>query len=203
MKNLTYAAWIGIGAWALGIGIQAPLDAAQGPAAQAAEAAASTAAPAAPAAVQAPRAQTPQSTARAKPASIAPTVVSSTTAPAPADLYKAERDPFMEFQSASPGSAAIIAAGQEPEPFNIHALTLKGIMRDKSGDSAILVQPNAGATYLLKKGKLYDADKLYDPKTKPIAGVTGVVKYKQKTVHIMTSDKDVQTLILGEQQEGI
>jgi len=117
------------------------------------------------------------------------------------DLYKAVRDPFTPVTAASvlplkPVSAAVDAPAAEEEPpepeFSIHFLSLKGIMKDRRGASAILVHEKTGQGYLLRGGKLYDY------KNNRIPGVTGVVKPKEKTVILMTPDKDVQPLFLGE-----
>lgn len=118
------------------------------------------------------------------------------------DLYRAEmsRDPFTRSPGASSISAVAAAASaviKGPEEFSIHELTLKGIMKDRAGDFAILVSLR-GTTYILKKNVLRG------PKNKPVPGVMGKVFPAQKKVLLQTSDKDVQTLILGEDdKEGI
>ncbi|MBI4386833.1 MAG: hypothetical protein HY551_05575 [Elusimicrobia bacterium] len=123
--------------------------------------------------------------------------VSSTAAVSAADLYRAHglRDPFLKSGGGSSGAVV-----QEPGDFSIHKLILKGILKDPGGDFALLIEPSSGASYILKKGRLYDA------KRKPVPGVTGLVKSKQKMVHLMTPEKDVQTLVLGEEdrdREGL
>lgn len=125
------------------------------------------------------------------------------------DLYKAVRDPFTPVTAASLvplKPAAEVEAGanngvasveeEPPEPeFSIHFLSLKGIMKDRRGASAILVHEKTGQGYLLRGGRLYDY------KSNRIPDVTGVVKPKEKTVILMTPDKDVQPLFLGETSE--
>lgn len=139
-----------------------------------------------------------------KPAT-APAVSASTKTAEPTadDLYKAGRirDPFTEggagvSRRSTASSAAEKENPAEMEALDIHTLTLTGIMADKSGDFAVMNAPSG--TYVLKKGKIYDS------KGKLVPNVSGVVKAKQKTVHIMTVDsKDVQTLVLGEEEEGL
>ncbi|MBI2361757.1 MAG: hypothetical protein HYV15_00005, partial [Elusimicrobia bacterium] len=78
------------------------------------------------------------------------------------------------------------------ENFSIHSLELKGLMRDKKGHTALLFDAATATAFVLRGGRVYD------PKKKPIPGVTGTIKMEQKTVTLMTADKDVQTLRLGE-----
>lgn len=144
--------------------------------------------------------------ARAQAPAAAPAAVAASTKtvePTVDDLYRPAkiRDPFADGgggggkRSSSSSGAARDESG-EPEPFDIHSLTLTGIMADKGGDFAVMNSP--AGTFVLKKGKIYDS------KGKPVPNVTGVVKAKQKTVHVMTVDnKDVQTLVLGEDEEGL
>lgn len=112
------------------------------------------------------------------------------------DLYGAGkmRDPFRALVGASSRAGAVTAVVY-PEEVGIHDLELRGLMRDKAGVIAVLVEPKSGAGYLLKSGKLYDY------KNKRVPGITGVVQARQKTVVLMTPDKDVQTLRLGETEE--
>lgn len=104
------------------------------------------------------------------------------------------RDPFMKLAGAGVAAAALAAPlkDYDPEAFSIHQLELKGIMRDKSGLTALLVDIESRFPFILRGGRLYDMRK------KPVKGVTGVVKPLQKTVTLTTADKDVQTLRLGE-----
>lgn len=104
------------------------------------------------------------------------------------------RDPFMKLAGSGVQAAPAAAAAKEfdPEEFSIHQLELKGIMRDKAGWTALLVDMNTRLSFLLRGGRLYDLKK------KAVAGVTGVVKPAEKTVVLTTADKDVQTLKLGE-----
>lgn len=126
-------------------------------------------------------------------AAAAPAVQASTqAATSVADLYRGERlrDPFSK-----PGGGDGASVAEEAEVFSIHALQLKGVMKDRAGDCAVLVTPG-GATYILKRGRLVD------PRNKPVPGVTGKVFPLQKKVLLQTPDKDVQVFILGEDEEG-
>jgi hypothetical protein len=104
------------------------------------------------------------------------------------------RDPFMKLSGAGASAAAVAAPPKDydPEEFSIHQLELKGIMKDKAGMTALLVDMNSRFPFILRGGRLYDMRK------KPVKGVTGVIKPAQKTVTLTTADKDVQTLRLGE-----
>ncbi|TBR21490.1 hypothetical protein EPO15_10235 [bacterium] len=104
------------------------------------------------------------------------------------------RDPFMKLGGSGAAAAPVAAPPKDfdPEEFSIHQLELKGIMRDKAGMSAMLVDMNTHFSFILRGGRLYDMRK------KPVPGVTGVIQPAQKTVTLTTADKDVQTLRLGE-----
>lgn len=104
------------------------------------------------------------------------------------------RDPFMKLAGSGVQAAPVAAAAKEfdPDEFSIHQLELKGVMRDKAGWTALLVDMNTRMSFLLRAGRLYDMKK------KAVPGVTGVVKPAEKTVVLTTADKDVQTLKLGE-----
>src|SRR5581483_3676664 len=102
--------------------------------------------------------------------------------PTVADLYTIEkmhlRDPFVK------GGAAAASAGGEFETreLNIHNLVLKGLLQDRAGDFALFVDPGSGSNLILKKGILYNQ------RNQPVPGVSGVIKPKQKTVHLITSE---------------
>ncbi|MBI3548975.1 MAG: hypothetical protein HY078_08050 [Elusimicrobia bacterium] len=136
----------------------------------------------------------------ASPASVSKlSVEKSTSSQTAGDLYNSSglRDPFAAPGTPSVSAAAAPVARQQPETFSIHSLYLRGIMRDKAGDYAVLVS-QAGTTYILKKGRLIG------PKNKPVLGVTGKTFPAQKKVLLETPDKDMQTLILGEDnKEGL
>ncbi|MFA6092446.1 MAG: hypothetical protein WCU88_07330 [Elusimicrobiota bacterium] len=132
-------------------------------------------------------------------------VAASTDAVKPmtvADLYNGSRyrDPFRAPDSgAGPGAGAAVAAASPQEEgagFSIHSLNLKGILKESVGASAVLVDPRNGIGYLLKNGRLFDY------KNHRIPGVTGVVQIRQKSVMLMTPDKDVQMLRLGEEEDA-
>lgn len=115
------------------------------------------------------------------------------------DIYKGSkyRVPFIEISVQSGGGAAIQTALKEwdPEDFSIHELDLKGIMKDKSGAFAILTDRLAGVGFVLRGTKLFDF------KNNRIEGVRGKINVAQKTVYLITPDKDVQTLQLGGDEE--
>lgn len=136
----------------------------------------------------------------AKPGTAAPAApagMAASTAPAQPtvqDIYggDAYRDPFMKLGAAGAQAVAAPVAEFKVEDFSIHTLELKGIMRDRGGPIAVLVDTSTHASFTLRGGRLYG------PKKKTIPGVTGTVRPDRKTVTLMTADKDVQTLRLGE-----
>lgn len=83
---------------------------------------------------------------------------------------------------------------QGPEVVDIHGMSLRGIMRDSKTDYALFTA-ETGGTYILRGGKLYNE------RNKPVPGVTGGIKIKQKTVELITPDKDVQVFRLGEDEK--
>lgn len=111
-------------------------------------------------------------------------------APQPSTIYTTEkqRDPF----SMSGGGAA---GGRSfsMDDFSIHNLTLRGMMKDRAADYALFTDNTFGASFILRRGKLYD------PKGKPVAGVKGTMDLKKKTAHLETLDSDVQIFRLGDE----
>lgn len=81
-----------------------------------------------------------------------------------------------------------------PEVVDIHGMQLKGILKDPKIDFA-LFSAETGGSYILRGGKLYNE------RNKPVPGITGVIKIKQKTVELITADKDVQVFRLGEDEK--
>lgn len=128
----------------------------------------------------------------------APAAVEASTAAAKPltvdDLYGGGkfRDPFMKLGGPGAVVAPVAAKEYDPETFSIHSLELKGLMRDKKGHTALLFDPSTATSFVLKGGRIYG------PKKKAIPGITGTIKMEQKTVTLLTADKDVQTLRLGE-----
>lgn len=130
---------------------------------------------------------------------VQPAVAASTgtahTEPTVRDLYPLEkmhlRDPFVPGGGSSSG---VSQGGGELVEFSIHNLILKGIMQDKAGDFALFLDASSGGDYVLRKNTLYNNS------NKPVHGVSGIIKPLQKTVHLLTSDQDVQTFILGEER---
>lgn len=112
-------------------------------------------------------------------------------------LYTGDRmrDPFLP----SAAGAAIMrrvddSRSSGPEVVDIHGMILRGIMKDPKTDYAMFASENGGA-YLLRGGKLYNE------RNKLVPGVTGAIKIKQKTVELVTPDKDVQVFRLGEDEK--
>ncbi|MFI5363470.1 MAG: hypothetical protein ACHQ49_16000 [Elusimicrobiota bacterium] len=151
------------------------------------------------------------------PASAAPAPASAAPAPAPAaatsavhssgapaapsaltvstftvsTLYTGDqvRDPFLPAsfrEAARPSDRA-----EAPVGVDIHALELRGIMKDAASSFAIFSTDN-GATLILR------ANKLYDEHNKRVPGITGRIMLKQKRAELVTPDKDVQIFTLGE-----
>jgi len=113
-------------------------------------------------------------------------------------LYTGDRvrDPFM---ASAMGCAAHTRRADDvktegPEVVDIHGMSLRGIMRDPKIDYALFTAENGG-TYLLRGGRLYNE------RNKPVPGITGSIKLKQKTVELVTPDKDVQVFRLGEDEK--
>ncbi|MBI5630353.1 MAG: hypothetical protein HY921_05665 [Elusimicrobia bacterium] len=125
-----------------------------------------------------------------------PVEVKASTAPAPSvgSIYTVEklRDPFTP--AASGSSRANTGKPFDREDFNIHNLSLKGIMKDSGVEYALFNDNNFGVSFILRKGKLYD------DRGKMVAGVAGSINVKKKTAHLMTEDKDVQVFRLGEEE---
>lgn len=105
------------------------------------------------------------------------------------------RDPFLP---AAMGSSrprrADDAKSEGPEVVDIHGLSLRGIMKDIKIDYALFTS-ETGGTYLLRGGKLYNE------RNKRVPGITGAIRLKQKTVELVTADKDVQVFRLGEDEK--
>lgn len=106
------------------------------------------------------------------------------------------RDPFLP---AAMGGARTVrvedAKAEGPEVVDIHGMTLRGIMKDAKIDYALFTS-EGGVTYLLRGGKLYNE------RNKPVPGITGAIRLKQKTVELITPDKDVQVFRLGEDEKA-
>lgn len=139
------------------------------------------------------------------PSPIAAVAPSTAAAPSPigtstqtvSTIYTGDRvrDPFLP---AAMGGArtrrAEDAKSEGPEVVDIHGMTLRGIMKDTKIDYALFTA-ETGGTYLLRGGKLYNE------RNKAVPGITGAIKLKQKTVELVTPDKDVQVFRLGEDEK--
>jgi hypothetical protein len=102
------------------------------------------------------------------------------------------RDPFLPAAMGATRSRRVEDVKSEgPEVVDIHGMTLRGIMKDPKIDYALFTAENGG-TYLLRGGRLYNE------RNKAVPGITGAIKLKQKTVELVTPDKDVQVFRLGE-----
>jgi len=105
------------------------------------------------------------------------------------------RDPFMP---AAMGAKARRVTDETksdgPEVVDIHGMQLKGILKDAKVDFA-LFSAETGGSYILRGGKLYNE------RNKLVPGITGNIKIKQKTVELITVDKDVQVFRLGEEDK--
>jgi hypothetical protein len=114
-----------------------------------------------------------------------------------ATIYTGDRvrDPFLPAaMGATSARRADKDADAGPETVDIHGMQLRGILKDRRADFALFTS-ELGGTYMLKAGKLYN------DRNKPVPGVTGRIKLKQKTVELITADKDVQVFRLGEEEE--
>lgn len=113
-------------------------------------------------------------------------------------LYTGDRvrDPFLSAAMGAAASVKIEAPKTEGgiEVVDIHGMSLRGIMKDASHDYALFTA-DSGASYMLRGGKLYN------DRNKPVPGIAGRIKLKQKTVELITTDKDVQVFRLGEDEK--
>jgi hypothetical protein len=112
-------------------------------------------------------------------------------------LYTGDRvrDPFLPSAMGAASARRVddTKAGG-PEVVDIHGMSLHGIMRDSRTDYA-LFSAEGGGTYFLRDGKLYNE------RSKLVHGITGRIRAKQKTVELVTADKDVQVFRLGEDEK--
>ena len=105
------------------------------------------------------------------------------------------RDPFLPAAMGGTSTRRVTDAKTGgPEVVDIHGMTLRGIMKDSKIDYA-LFSSEGGGTYLLRGGKLYNE------RNKPVPGISGAIKLKQKTVELITPDRDVQVFRLGEDEK--
>ncbi len=106
------------------------------------------------------------------------------------------RDPFLPATMGGGASRRAETKAEDggPELVDIHGMLLRGIMKDAKTDFALFTA-ETGGTYILRGGKLYNE------RNKPVPGITGSVKLKQKTVELVTADKDVQVFRLGEEED--
>ena len=102
------------------------------------------------------------------------------------------RDPFLPAAMGATSSRRYEGTKSDgPEVVDIHGMMLRGILKDSKIDYA-LFSSESGGTYLLRGGRLYNE------RNKPVPGITGAIRSKQKTVELIAPDKDVQIFRLGE-----
>lgn len=138
----------------------------------------------------------------AKPAASAPPVasvsVSTAPPPTPASIYTTERlrDPFAPLSQGG-GGGGVNAAGKAfgAEDFNIHNLSLRGMMKDSKADYALFQDENFGVSFVLRRGRLYDS------KNKPVRGVTGRLRVNDRWAELETAEHDVQIFRLGDENK--
>ncbi|MBI4346847.1 MAG: hypothetical protein HY553_08325 [Elusimicrobia bacterium] len=117
-------------------------------------------------------------------------------------LGASKRDPFLSVagtaaKAVAPkdGEVALPPGMMAEEDFSIHGLEVKGVMEDRTGGFAILIDPKFGASFVLRRGRLFDV------RNKPVPGVTGSVKAKQKSVTLIGPDRDKRVLTMAEKEE--
>ena len=116
-----------------------------------------------------------------------------------ASIYTGDRsrDPFLPAAMGATSSVRRVVDDSKtgaPEQVDIHGMSLRGIMKDVKVDYALFTY-EGGGTYLLRAGKLYNE------RNKVVPGITGAIRLKQKTVELITPDKDVQVFRLGEDEK--
>lgn len=108
----------------------------------------------------------------------------------------APRNPFVKVEGGAAQQGGGFNGLVPPEEFSLHGLVLKAVMEDPRGlGFAILADPKYGASFVLRRGKLYDS------KERPVPGVTGKVKAKQRTVELYGRDRERRILTMNERDE--
>lgn len=107
----------------------------------------------------------------------------------PATVFGDQKGPGKAQAKGAPAAASAPVAASS---FTVSGLALTGIMEDSRGRQALLRDQASGQVYVLRGGRLFD------PKKKPVPGISGVVKGKQ--VILMTEDKKVHQLNLREKE---
>lgn len=107
----------------------------------------------------------------------------------PSMIYTASnlRDPF---RAASSGGSVVHKAFKLSD-FNIHNLTLRGLIIDPPASYALLIDANYGASFFLRGNRIFTA------RGKPVPGVSGHLDAKRKTIYLKVRDGDVQVLRMG------
>ncbi|HAM34329.1 MAG TPA: hypothetical protein DEB40_09215 [Elusimicrobia bacterium] len=117
---------------------------------------------------------------------------SSAAAASVSSIYTAERlrDPFARW-----GGSRGAARPFSMDDFSIHKLSLRGIMKDSVSDFALFVDNEFGATFLLRRGRLYDG------KNKAVPAVGGSINFREKMATLTAAEGDVQVFRLGEEEK--
>lgn len=118
--------------------------------------------------------------------------VRTATATSVSSIYTVDRlrDPFTRW-----GAGRGVTHRFSMEDFTIKKLSLRGIMTDASSEFALFVDNEAGVSFLLRKGRLYD------PKRKEVPGVKGYIQIKQKKVTLESPEDGVVPFHLGEEEQ--
>ncbi len=124
--------------------------------------------------------------------------VRKSTEAAPASIssvYRVEkrRDPFIK--STGSGPVRKTSDAGEEEEFSIHRLALRAVMKDRQTGYALFSDKETGASYVFRKGRLYDS------RNKRVPGVMGVLNIRRKSVKLFTRDKDSEQFRLGQDEE--
>ena len=112
-------------------------------------------------------------------------------------LYTGDRarDPFLPAAMGVSNARRVEDAKDgAPEAVDIHAMILRGLLKDSLHDYAIF-SSEGGGNYMLRAGKFYN------DRNKLVPGISGRIKLKQKTVELVTAEKDVQVFRLGEEEK--
>ncbi|MEK7388672.1 MAG: hypothetical protein AAB036_03135 [Elusimicrobiota bacterium] len=111
-------------------------------------------------------------------------------------LYTGDRvrDPFLPVTMGGGAARVVDPKDEESTVVDIHALVLRGILKDSLNDFA-LFSSEAGRTYMLRAGKFFN------DRNKLMPGITGRIRLKQKIVELITADKDVQVFRMGQEEK--
>jgi Tfp pilus assembly protein PilO len=94
------------------------------------------------------------------------------------------RDPFAKTDFHPP------ATPLPPGEIDLNNLNLTGLMGDKAGDFAVFTDNTDGRSFVLRRGKLYDAKSLLKPAPRAVRGVTGSLNIRQRTAHLANASAE-------------